>query len=147
MGWRRTIIEYMTEMGSAAGASYLITRHPMTGIGSYRYFVSGQRCIETGPPGAGLKFCIGAGELIPARAAEINSFFVIVPIQILVRRLCFCFAQNLKLSGSQKLSPFINTQCYLLLHRGGLDLAPDSSRFSVFCDADTDRQDAEQKQV
>jgi hypothetical protein len=147
MSWRRTIIEYMTKMGSAAGASYLITRHPMTGIGSYGYFVSGQRCIETWPPGAGLKFGIGAEQLIPARAAEINSFFVIVPIQILVRQLCVCFAQNLKLSGSQNLSPFIITQCYLLRHRGGLDLASESSRFSVFCDADTDRQDAEQKQV
>lgn len=72
------------------------------------YFVSRQRCIETRPPSVGLKFRIGAEELIAAGGTEINSFSVIVPILIFVWRLCFGFPQNLKLCGSQDLSPLLS---------------------------------------
>src|SRR4026208_630029 len=109
MGWSWTIIEHMSEMRSAARAFYLVTRHPITGIGSYGYFVCGQRRIKPGPTGAGLKFRVRAKQLVSARGAEINSFSVIVPILILVWRLCFGFAQDLKLSGSQNLSPLLST--------------------------------------
>ena len=81
----------------------------MTGIDSFRYFVLGQRRIETGPPGSRFKLRIGTEQLISARGTEINSFFVIVPIRILVWRLCFGFTQDLKLAGSQDLSPLIIT--------------------------------------
>lgn len=100
MGWSGTIIEQVPKMRSAACTSYLITCHPMAGIRSYDYFVAGQRCIETGPASAGFKFRVETEQLVAACSAEINSFFVIVPIQILVWRLCFGFAQDLKLSGS-----------------------------------------------
>src|SRR4029453_6560835 len=109
MGWRGTIIEKVSKMRSAARASYFIACHPMTGIDSYGYFVCGQRRIKTGPTGAGLKFRVRAKQLVSARGAEINSFSVIVPILILVWRLCFGFAQDLKLSGSQNLSPLLST--------------------------------------
>src|SRR4029077_2117818 len=85
MGWSRTIIEHISEMRSAARAFYFITRHPMTVVRGYGYSISGQRRVETGTTGAGLKLHIGANQLVSARGAEINSFFVIVPILILVR--------------------------------------------------------------
>jgi hypothetical protein len=89
----------------------------MTGIRGYGYFLSVDRRIETGPTGAGLKFRIRTKQLVPARATEINSFFVVVPILILVWRLGFGFAKDLKLSGSRDLSPLVITQCHLLRHR------------------------------
>ena len=72
----------------------------MTGIRRLGYFVFGQRRIEAGPPGPGFKFRVGAEQLAPACGAQINSFLVIVPILILVWRLRFCLAQDLKLSGT-----------------------------------------------
>jgi hypothetical protein len=118
----------------------------MTSIGSYGYFVGRQRRIEAGPAGPGLKFRNRAEQLIPACGAEINSFFVIIPILILVWRFRFCFPQDLKLSGSQNLSPLVITQRHFLRHRSGLNLSPDSNGFCVFRHAEGDRQDAEQKQ-
>ena len=119
----------------------------MAGVRSFGYFVSRQRCIETWPPGVRFKFRIGAEELIAARGAEINSFFVIVPIQILVWRLCFRFAQDLKLAWSQDLSPLVITQRHLLRHRSGLDLASNSSDLRIFRQTEVDRQNKEQKQM
>jgi hypothetical protein len=146
MGRRRTIIKHMSKMRTAARASYFITRHPMAGVRGFDYFVSRQRCIETWPPGVRLKFRVGAEELIAACAAEINSLFVIVPIRVLVWRLCFRFAQDLKLAWSQDLSPLVITQCHLLRHRSGLDLPPDSSNLCIFRQTEVDGQNKEQKQ-
>ena len=146
MGRRRTVVKQMSKVRTAARASDFITRHPMAGVRGCGYFVSRQRCIETRPPGAGLKFCIRAEELIAACGAEINSFFVVVPIQILVGRLCFRFAQDLKLAGSQDLSPLVITQCHLLRHRSGLDLAPDSTDLGIFRQTEMNGQNKEQKQ-
>ena len=118
----------------------------MAGVRGFGYFVSRQWCIETWPPGVRLKFRIGGEELIAARGAEINSFFVIVPIQILVWRLCFRFAQDLKLTWSQDLSPLVITQCHFLRHRSGLNLPPDSSDLCIFRQTEVDGQNKEQKQ-
>src|SRR4029453_9457706 len=139
MSWSWTIIKQMSEMRSAARAFYFITCHPMTGIRGYGYFLSFDRRIETGPTGAGLKFRVPNKQLVPARASDIKSFFVVVPILILVWRLGFGFAKDLKLSGSQGLSPLVITQCPLLRHRSGLDLVPDSRGVCVFRLADTNR--------
>ena len=145
MCWRGTIIEQVPKMRSAAGTFYFITCHPMTGIGSFRYFVRGQRCIETGPAGSRFKLRIGTEQLTSARGTEINSFFVIVPILILVWRLGFGFAENLKLTESQDLSPLVITQRHLFRHRSRLDLAPDSRGVCVFRLADVNSQDAQQE--
>lgn len=118
----------------------------MTGIDSFRYFVLGQRRIETGPPGSRFKLRIGTEQLISARGTEINSLFVIVPIRVLIWRLCFGFAQDLKLAWTQDLSPLVITQCHFLRHRSGLDLAPDSSDLCIFCQSEVDGQNKEQKQ-
>ena len=118
----------------------------MAGVRSFGYSVSRQRCIETWPPGVRLKFRIGAEELIAAGAAEIDSFLVIIPIQILVWCLCFRFAQNLKLAWGQDLSPLVITQCHLLRHRRGLDLPPDSSELCIVRQTQVDGQNKEQKQ-
>jgi len=118
----------------------------MAGVRGFGYFVSRQRCVETWPPGVRLKFRIGAEELIAARAAEIDSFLVIIPIEILVWGLCFGFTQDLKLARIQDLSPLVITQCHLLRHRSGLDLAPDSSDLCIFRQSEVDGQNKEQKQ-
>ena len=118
----------------------------MAGVRGFDHFISRQRCIETWPPGVRLKFRYGAEELIAARAAEIDSFLVIIPIQILVWRLCFRFAQDLKLARSQDLSPLVITQFHLLRHRSGLDLPPDSSDLCIFRQTEVDGQNKEQKQ-
>ena len=118
----------------------------MAGVRGFNYFVSRQRCIETWPSGVRLKFRIGAEELIAARRAEINSLFVIVPIRVLIWRLCFRFTQDLKLARSQDLSPLVTTQCHLLRHRSGLDLPPDSSDLGISRQTEVDRQNKEQKQ-
>jgi hypothetical protein len=118
----------------------------MTGIRGYGYFISGQRLIESRPASAGLEFRVRAKQFVSAGGTEINSFFVIVPILILVRRLCFRFAQDLKLAGSQDLSPLDVTECYLLCHRRGLDLPTDSTGLCVFRHAEVDGQNTDQKQ-
>ena len=118
----------------------------MGGVRGLGHFISCQRCIETWPPGVRLKFRIGAEELIAAGAAEIDSLLVIVPIQILVWRLCFRFAQNFKLAWGKDLSPLVITQCHLLRHRSGLDLPPDSSDLRIFRQTQVDGQNKEQKQ-
>jgi hypothetical protein len=133
-----TIIEHMTEMGPTTRASYLIACHSSACVCGYSYFISGQRRIETGPASAGLKFRVRAKQLVSARSAEINSFFVIVPIRVFVWRLCFGLAQDLKLAGSQDLSPLGITQHHLLRHWSRLDLAPDSSGLCVFRHAEVD---------
>ena len=117
----------------------------MAGVRGFRYFVSRQRCIETWPPSVRLKFRIGAEELIAARRTEINSLFVIAPIRVLVWRLGFRFTQDLKLAGSQNLSPLVITQCHLLRHRSGLDLPPNSSDLGIFRQTEMDGQNKEQK--
>lgn len=117
----------------------------MTGIGSFRYFVGGQRRIKTGPAGSRFKLRIGTEQLTSARRTEINSFFVIAPIRVLVWRLGFCFTQDLKLAWSQDLSPLVITQCHLLRHRSGLDLPPDSSDLGIFRQTELDGQNKEQK--
>ena len=104
-------MEHVSKMRSAARTFYFITRHPMTGIHGYDYFISAQRRIKTGPAGAGLKFRVRGKERVSTRGTEINSFVMIVPILILVWRLCLRFAQDLKLSGSQDSSPLVLTQC------------------------------------
>src|SRR6266498_2604047 len=106
----------MPEMRSATRAFYLITCHSMTGIGSFRYFVGGQWRIKTRPPGSRFKLRIGTEQLTSARGTEINSLFVIVPIRVLIWRLCFRFAQDLKLARSQDLSPLVITQYQFLRH-------------------------------
>ena len=133
-------------MRSATRAFYLITCHAMTGIGSFRHFVGGQCRIKTRPPGSRFKLRIGTEQFISARGTEINSLFVIVPIRVLVWRLCFGFTQHLKLAWSQDLSPLVVTQCHLLRHRGGLDLPPDSSDLCIFRQTEVDGQNKEQKQ-
>ena len=146
MCWRGTIIEQVPKMRSAAGTFYFITCHPMTGIGSFRYFVRGQQCIETGPAGSRFKLRIGTEQLTSAPGTEINSLFVIVPIRVLIWRLCFGFTQDLKLAGSQDLSPLVITECQLLRHRSGLDLPSDSSDLCIFRQTEVDGQNKEQKQ-
>ena len=136
----------MSKMRTAACASYFIPRHPIAGVRGFDHFISRQRCIETWPPGVRLKFRIGAEESIAARAAEIDSFLVIIPIQILVWGLCFRFAQNLKLAWGQDLSPLVITQCHLLRHRSGLDLPPDSSDLCIVRQTQVDGVNKEQKQ-
>src|SRR5437868_2678485 len=106
--------------------------HTVTGIGCFGDFVFRKRGIETWPPGVRFKFCLRAKKLISARGTEINSFFVIVPILILVSRLGFSFAEDLKLSGSQDLSPLVITQRHLMRHRSRLDLASDLRGVCVF---------------
>ena len=118
----------------------------MTGIDSFRYFVRGQRRIETGPARSRFKLRIGTEQLTSASGTEIDPLLMIVPIRILVWRLCFGFAQDLKLTGSQDLSPLVITQCQLLRHRSRLDLPADSYGFCVFRHAEMDGQDTEQKQ-
>src|SRR5438034_6011962 len=100
IGWSWAIIEYVSEVRSAARAPYLVPCHTNTGIGCFGDFVFGKRCIKTGPTGVGFKFCLRAKELVSARGTEINSSFVIVPILILVWRLGLSFAEDLKLAGS-----------------------------------------------
>ncbi len=118
----------------------------MTGIDGFQYFVRGQRCIETGPAGSRFKLRIGTEQLTSASGTEIDPLLMIVPIRILVWRLCFGFSQDLKLAGRQDLSPLVITQCQLLRHRSRLDLAPDSRGVCVSRDAEVDGQDTEQKQ-
>lgn len=146
MVWRGTIIEQVPEMRSATRAFYLITRHPMTGIGGFRYFVGGQWRIKTRPPGSRFKLRIGTEQLISACGTEIDPLLMIVPIRVLVWQLCFGFAQDLKLSWSQNPSPLVVTQCYLLRHWSRLNLPADSTCFCIFRHAEADTQDAEQKQ-
>src|SRR5262249_21882205 len=132
-------------MRSAACTSDLITCHPMTDIRSFGHSVSAQRRKEAGPARSGLKFRVRGEQFIPACGAEINSFFVIIPIRVLVGRLCFCFAQDLELSESQNLSPFVITQYHLLSHRNGLDLASDPIGLPVFREAEANRKGAQQQ--
>ena len=73
----------------------------MTGIGSFRYFVSGQWRIKTRPPGSRFKLRIGTEQLISARGTEINSLFVIVPIRIVERWLGPAFLRDVILLRSQ----------------------------------------------
>ena len=96
-GWR-AVIEKMAKVRSTARTFYLIPYHPMTGIGGIGYFACSQRGIETGPASVGFKFRVGAEQLIAAPGAEINSFFVIVPICVFVSRFRLRLAQNLELS-------------------------------------------------
>ena len=118
----------------------------MTGIHRFGYFVRGQGRIKAGPAGPGLKFRIGGEQLIPACSAKINPSFVIVPILILVWRLRFCFAQDLKLPGSQNLSPLRVTHYYLLCHWSRLYLPANSDGFCVSRHTKVDGQDTEQQQ-
>ena len=118
----------------------------MTGIDSFNYFVRGQRRIKTGPAGSRFKFRTGTEQLTSASGTEIDSLLMIVPIRVLVWRLCFGFSQDLKLAESQDLSPLVITQCQLLRHRSRLDLPADSYGFRVFRHAEVDGQDTEQKQ-
>src|SRR5205823_8986956 len=117
-------------------APYLVPCHTVAGIGCFGDFVFGERGIETWPPRVRFKFCLRAKKLISASAAEINSLFVIVPILILVWCLGFGFTENLKLSGSQDLSPSVITQRHLLRHRSRLDFASDSRGLCIFRLAD-----------
>src|SRR5438477_2613491 len=133
-------------MRSAARAFYRVKCHSMTVIDSLRYFVRGQRRIETGPAGSRFKLRTGTEQLTSASGTEIAPFLMIVPICILVWRLCFGFSQDLKLAGSQDLSPLLIIQCHLLRRWSRLDLPPDSSRLCVFCHAEVSWQHAEQKQ-
>ena len=144
-GWR-AVIEKMAKVRSATRTFYLVPYHSMTSVAGVGYFACGQRRIETWPASVGFKFRVGAEQLNAARGAEINSFFVIVPIQILVGRLCFRFAQDLKLAGSQDLSPLVIAQCHLLGHRSGIDLAPDSSDLDIVRQTEMNGQNKEQKQ-
>ena len=118
----------------------------MTGIDSFNYFVRGQRRIKTGPAGSRFKFRTGTEQLTSASGTEIDPLLMIVPIRILVWRLCFGFSQDLKLAGSQDLSPLVITQCQLLRHRSRLDLPPDSCGPCVFRHAEVHGQDTEQKE-
>ena len=146
MGGSRAIIEQMPEMRSAARAFYFVTCHPMTGIDAFRYFVRGQRRIETGPASSRFKLRIGTEQLTSASGTEIDPLLMIVPIRILVWRLCFGLTQDLKLAGSQDLSPLLITQYQLLRDRSRLDLPPDSCAFCIFRHAEMEGQDTEQKQ-
>jgi hypothetical protein len=85
----------------------------MTGIRTYGYFVSRQRRVEAAPSGAGLKLRLGTKQLISARGAEVDSLCVIVPILILVWRLCSPFAQNMKLHRCQNFPPFVRCEVHL----------------------------------
>ena len=118
----------------------------MTGIAGFRYFVRGQRCIKAGPAGSRFKFRTGTEQLTSASGTEIDPLLMIVPIRVLVWRLCFGCAQDLKLAGSQDLSPLVVTQCQLLRHGSRIDFAADSYGFCVFRHAEVDGQDREQKQ-
>ena len=118
----------------------------MTGIGSFRYFVGGQRRIETGPAGSRFKLRIGTEQLTSASGTEIDPLLMIVPIRILIWRLCFGFSQDLKLAGRQDLSPLVITECQLFRHRSGLDLPPDSSGLCIFRQTEMDGQDTDKKQ-
>ena len=118
----------------------------MTVIDSFRYFVRGHRRIETGPAGSRFKFRTGTEQLTSASGTEIDPLLMIVPIRILVWRLCFGFTQDLKLTGSQDLSPLVITQCHFLRHGRRLDLPADSTGLCVFRHAEVDGQDTEQKQ-
>jgi hypothetical protein len=88
----------MAKVRPTPRAFYLVPDHSMTGIRGIGYFVCRQRRIETGPARVGFEFRVGAEQLIAARGAEINSFFVIVPICVFVSRLRLRLAQNLELS-------------------------------------------------
>ena len=147
MRWRWTIIEQMSKMRSASRAFHLVARHSMTGICLVGDFVFGQRRIETGPAGVRFKLCVRAEQFVSACPTEINSFFVIVPIRVLVWRLCFGFAQDLKLSGSQNLSPLVITQRHLLRHRSRLDLPSNLSGCCVVRHAEANEYDAQQKEA
>ena len=115
-------------------------------IDRFRYFVRGHRRIETGPAGSRFKLRIGTEQLTSATGTEIDPLLMIVPIRILVWRLCFGFSQDLKLAGSQNLPPLVITQCQLLRHRSRLDLPPDSCGPCVFRHPEVDGQDTEQKE-
>ena len=144
MGRRGTIVEYVSKMRSAAGAFYFLTHHSMARIHGYGYFISAQRRIETGPAGAGLEFRVRAKQLVSARGTEISSFAMIIPILVLVWRLCFRFTQDLKLARRKDLSPLGIVQCHLLCHRSRLDLSLDSSSLRVFREAEAKRKGAQQ---
>ena len=118
----------------------------MTGIRHLGYFIAVKRGVEAGPAGVRLKFSVGSEQHAPACGAEINSFLMIVPILIFIWRLCFRLAQDLKLRGTQNLPPLGIAQRDLLRHWGRLDLPVDSSGFPVSCNAQSERQDAEQNQ-
>src|SRR5439155_23488589 len=103
------------------------------------------RRVETGPVGSRFKLRIGNEQFTSARATEIDALLMIVPIRVLVWRLRFGFAQDLKLAGSQDLSPLVITECQLLRHRSRLDLPPDSCGSCVFRHAEMDGQNKEQQ--
>ena len=90
----------MAKVRSAARTFYLVPYHSMTGVAAVGYFACSQRRIETWPASVGFKFRVGAEQLIAARGAEINSFFMIVPKRVFVSRLRLRLAQNLELSGA-----------------------------------------------
>ena len=119
----------------------------MTVIDSFRYFVRGQRRIETGPAGSRFKLRIGTEQLTSASGTEIDPLLMIVPIRILVWRLCFGFSQDLKLAGSQDLLPLAITQCQLLRHRSRLDLPMNSSSCCVVGHAEANEYNAQQKEA
>ena len=144
---RWPIIEQMPKMRSAPRAFHLVARHSMTGICLFDDLVFGQGRIETGPAGVRFKLCIRAEQFVSACPTEINSFFMIVPIRVLVWRLCFGFAQDLKLSRSQNLSPLVITQRHLLRHRSRLDLPMNSSSCCVVRHAEANEYNAQQKEA
>src|SRR5436309_9495930 len=147
MRWSWTIIEQVPKVRSAARAFHLITCHSMTDICLVGDLVFGQRRIETGPAGVRFKLCIGAEQFVSACPTEVNSFFVIVPIRVLIWRLCFGFAQDLKLSRSQNLSPLVITQRHLLRHRSRLDLPMNSSSCRVVRHAGAGEYNAQEKEA
>jgi len=118
----------------------------MTGIRGYGYFISCQRRIETGPPSVGIKFRIRAKQLVSACATEINSFFVIVPILVLVWRLGSGTAQHLKLQRRENRSPLVVTQHHLLLLWSRSDLFSDSRGLCVVRETEMNGQNKKQKQ-
>ena len=118
----------------------------MTGVDSCGDLVRSQWRIETGPAGSGLKFRVGTEQLTSACGAEVNSLLMIVPIQVFVWSLCLGLAQNLKLYGSQNLSPLILTQQNFLANWRRVELPADSSGFCLFRQAEANRQNKNYRQ-
>src|SRR5690242_15372675 len=87
-GRRGSIIEDVSEMGTAVPATSLCARHERTAVLVQREVVFIHRLKETRPAGSGVEFRCRIEQRLAAADAAIDAVGMVVPVFVIERRFC-----------------------------------------------------------